>query len=196
MEDIESINSKNLQAYTFQDQYENLVKSVEGSHVMQYGDLNVAKNSISKFVSSQTQKFLKFFSTSTNLINLIIPPVTSSYDEINFKINNEYYNIEILRMKVEENNDIEDEIKYYEELSQEMRVIQIFEKFNNYFNLSQRNFDDEIDFECYRKVVNCYKEKCGLSIDRDFKFMKYIANFCTQGIIVNEAEVAFTKICK
>ena len=195
MEDIESINSKNLQEYTFQEQYENLVKSVEGSHVMQYGDLNVAKNPIANFVSSQTQKFLKFFSNSINLINLILPPVTL-YDKINCKINNENYNIEILRMKVEETNDIEDEIKYYEELTQEMRVIQIFEKFNNYFNLHQRNYDDEIDFECYRKVVNCYKEKCGQSIDRDFKFMKYIANFCTQGIMVNEAEVAFTKICE
>ena len=195
MEDIESLDIKNLQEYTFQEQYEKLVKSVEGSHVMQYGDVNVAKNSIADFISSQTKKFLKFFSKSINLINLILPPVIFLDDKINLKIDNENYNIEILRMRVEENNDVEDEIKYYEEISQEMRVSKIFEKFNNYFNLSQRNYDDKIDYDCYREVVNIYKEKCGLSIDRDFKFMKYIANFCTQNIFLNEAEIAFTKIC-
>ena len=196
MEDIESIDVKKLKEYTFQEQYENLVKLVEGSHVMQYGDLNVAKNSIAEFISSQTQKFVKLFSSSFNLINLILPPVTFLDDKNSFKINNEYYNIEILRMKVEENNDIEDEIKYYEEISHEMRVMKIFEKFNKYFNLSQRNYDDEIDYDCYRKVVNFYREKCGLSTDRDFKFMKYIANFCTLGISLNEAEQAFNKICE
>ena len=196
MEDIESLDIKNLQEYTFQEQYEKLVKSVEGSHVMQYGDLNIAKKSIAKFFSSQTQNVLKFFSNSINLINLILPSLTFLDDKNNFKINNENYNIEILRMKVEENNDIEDEIKYYEEITQEMRVIKIFEKFNNYFNLPERNYDDEIDYDCYRKVVNFYREKCGLSTDRDFKFMKYIANFCTLGISLNEAEQAFNKICE
>ena len=49
MEDIDSRPGDTLKDYTMQQQYEYLVKAVEGYHVMQYGDLEIAKKSIYYF---------------------------------------------------------------------------------------------------------------------------------------------------
>ena len=56
MEDIDSRPGDQLKDYTMQEQYKYLVKAVTGSHVMQYGDLEIAKKSIYEFVNAQTKK--------------------------------------------------------------------------------------------------------------------------------------------
>ena len=192
MEDIESRPGDKLKEYTMQEQYEYLVKVVEGSHVMQYGDLEIAKKSIYEFINAQTKKILEVVS---NTINIFLPPLRST-EEKTLKINNENYRLEWFRMQAEESNDIEAENDYYEEIAQEGRTTKIFDIFNKWFNLPKRNYNDEIDYDCYRKVVNAYESKCGMFIDRDFKFMTHIANFCTQGIDPQKAHLAFEKICQ
>ena len=175
-----------------QEQYEYLVKVVEGSHVMQYGDLEIAKKSIYEFINAQTKKILEVVS---NTINIFLPPLRST-EEKTLKINNENYRLEWFRMQAEESNDIEAENDYYEEIAQEGRTTKIFDIFNKWFNLPKRNYNDEIDYDCYRKVVNAYESNCGMFIDRDFKFMTHIANFCAQRINPKKAERAFSNICE
>ncbi len=99
-------------------------------------------------------------------------------------------------MQAEESNDLGAEDEYYEEIAQEGRSTKIFQLFRNWFKLPPRNFNDEIDYKCYKKVVNAYEKRCGMLIDRDFKFMTHIANFCTQGISPYKAEQAFATICE
>ena len=192
MEDIDSRPGDALKDYTMQQQYEYLVKAVEGSHVMQYGDLEIAKKSIYYFVNAQTKRFLKFVSKTIDFIL----PIRFVNEEKSIKINNENYRLEWFRMQAEETNDMEAENEFYEEVAQEGRSTKIFEIFRNLFDLPKRNQDQEIDYDCYRNVVNAYKNKCGMLIDRDFKFMTHIANFCAQGIYYKKGEQAFASICE
>jgi legumain len=192
MEDIDSRPGDALKDYTMQQQYEYLVKAVTGSHVMQYGDLEIAKKSIYYFVNAQTKRFLKFV---TKTIDFFLPIIFLN-EEKTMKINNENYRLEWYRMQAEETNDMEAENEYYEEVAQEGRSTKIFEIFRNWFNLPKRNHDQQVDFDCYRKVVSAYENKCGMVIDRDFKFMTHIANFCAQGIYYKKAEQAFAALCE
>ena len=191
MEDIDARPGDLLKEYTMQQQYEYLVKAVTGSHVMQYGDLEIAQKSIYYFVSGETKKFLNFFKKA---VNFILP--NTDLNEETMKINNENYRLEWFRMEAEQKNDMEVENEYYEEVAQEGRTTKIFQIFKNEFNLPARDYKDTINFDCYRKVVNAYEKKCGMLIDRDFKFMTHIANFCTRDISPEKAVDAFATICE
>ena len=192
MEDIDSRPGDSLKDYTMQQQYEYLVKAVTGSHVKQYGDLEIAKKSIYYFVNAQAKRFLKYVSKTIDFIL----PIRFVNEEKTIKINNENYRLEWYRMQAEQTNDLGAENEFYEEVAQEGRSTKIFEIFRNWFNLPKRNHDQNIDFDCYRKVVNAYENKCGMLIDRDFKFMTHIANFCSQGIYYKNAERVFATICE
>ena len=195
MEDIDSRPGDLLKNYTMQQQFEYLVKIVTGSHVQQYGDLEIAKKSIYEFVNAQTKKVIKIVS---NIIDLIFPDIElrNTPQEKTHKINNENYRIEYFRLQAEQSNDMEAENEYYEEIAEEGRTTKIFQIFNKWFNLPERDHSDDIDYDCYRKVVKSYEDKCGMFIDRDFKFMTNIANFCTQGINPKKADRAFATICE
>ena len=193
MEDIDSRPGEKLKEYTMQEQYEYLVKAVTGSHVMQYGDLKIAQKSIYEFVNAQTTKVLNVIS---NAIEFILPNLRNTEEETSLKIDSENYRLEWYRMQAEQTNDLEAENEYYEEIAQQGRSTKIFEIFRNWFDLDKRNHNDQIDYNCYRTVVNAYEQKCGMLIDRDFKFMTHIANFCTKGISPIEAIKAFSSICE
>ena len=194
MEDIEFRAGDKLKEYTMQEQFDYLYEAVIGSHVQQYGDLNIAKKSIYEFIVEQKNKFLKILFKT---IDFILPPIYyEKEDKYEIQINNQNFRLEMLRIKAEENNDLGDEDEYYEEIAQESRVKLIFDKFNEWFNLPKRNYKEKINFDCYRKIVNYYEKYCGLFIDRDFKFMTHIANFCTKGMDYKKAKIAFRQICE
>ena len=194
MEDIESRPGDKLKGYSMQEQFDYLDKAVTGSHVQQYGDLNIAQQSIFEFIAGQTNKVLKFVSET---IDFILPSIYYSQDDYDeYKINNENYRLETLRIKAEQSNDLGAEDEYFEEIAQESRVTLLFNIFNKWFNLPKRNYKEKVNFDCYRKVVNYYEKYCGLFIDRDFKYMTHIVNFCTKGINHKEAENAFKQICE
>ena len=195
MEDIDSRPGDSLKNYTMQEQFEYLVKIVEGSHVQQYGDLEIAKKSIYEFVNAQTKKVIKIVS---NVVDLIFPSIEirNLEQEKSVKINNENHRLEWFRLQAEQSNDMEAENDYYEEIAQEGRTTKIFDIFKKWFNLPERDYSNNIDYDCYRKVVESYESKCGMLIDRDFKFMTHIANFCAQGINPRKAHSAFSSICE
>ena len=192
MEDIDSRPGDKLKEYTMQQQYEYLVKAVKESHVMQFGDLEIAEKSIFEFINEKAKKVANVLS---GVADFILPSIEEEEEESHYKISNENYRLEWFRMQAEQTNDLSAEEEYYEEILQEGRSTKIFQLFKKKFNLPKRNFDDEIDYDCYRKVVDAYSDKCGMLIDRDFKFMTHIANFCTMGINSNKAISAFAEIC-
>ena len=191
MEDIDSRPGDKLKDYTMQEQYEYLVDAVKGSHVMQYGDLKIAQKSIYEFVNAQSKKVYNFFKKG---LKYILPPSLKTPTKI--KINNENYRLEWYKMQAEMSNDAEAEAEYYEEIMAQGRVTKIFDIFNKKFGLSKRNYNDVVNFDCYRKVQKAYEKQCGTLIDRDFKFMTNMANFCTKGINPKKAARAFKAICE
>ena len=177
MEDIDARPGEELKSWTMQQQYEYLVTAVKGSHVQQYGDTTIAQKSIYEFISQKSSKFYEWLRRSLRRLS----PMKES-DPMKNKINNENHRLEWYRMQAESGNDLSAEEEYYDEIMAEGRVTKIFELFNKKFNLPKRNYEDKIDFDCYREVVKGYEDKCGTLIDRDFKFMTHIANFCTKGL--------------
>ena len=191
MEDIDARPGEELKKWTMQEQFEYLVDAVQGSHVQQYGDKTIAQQSIADFVSQSSSKFIQWLRRSLRKLT----PMKES-DPMKNKINNENHRLEWYRMQAESSNDLSAEEEYYDEIMAEGRVTKIFDLFNKKFNLPKRNYEDKIDFDCYREVVKGYENKCGTLIDRDFKFMTHIANFCTKGISPKKAVRAFKSLCE
>ena len=190
MEDIESKSEEELKTYTLQQQYEYLVNIIKDS-IGQFGDLNIAKKSLYEFFCKQSSNiYYKIKKGVKNLLPLI------NNEPTKIKIKSENYRLEWYRMQAESNNDISAENEYYDEIMAEGRVTKIFDLFKQKFNLSERNYNDKVDFNCYREVVKGYENKCGTLIDRDFKFMTHIANFCTKGINPKRAIRAFETLCE
>ena len=190
MEDIESKSEEELKTYTLQQQYEYLVNIIKDS-IGQFGDLNIAKKSLYEFFCKQSSNiYNKIKKGVKNLLPLI------NNEPTKIKIKSENYRLEWYRMQAESNNDISAENEYYDEIMAEGRVTKIFDLFKQKFNLSERNYNDKVDFNCYREVVKGYENKCGTLIDRDFKFMTHIANFCTKGINPKRAIRAFETLCE
>jgi legumain len=191
MEDIDARPGEQLKSWTMQQQFEYLVDAVKGSHVKQYGDLTIAQKSIYEFVSQTSSKFIEWLRKSFRRLS----PVKES-DPMKNKINNENYRLEWYRMQAESSNNLSAEEEYYDEIMAEGRVTKIFDLFNKKFNLPKRDYNDKVDFDCYREVVKGYEDKCGTLIDRDFKFMTHIANFCTKGINPKKAVRTFKTLCE
>ena len=191
MEDIDARPGDELKDWTMQQQYEYLVDAVKGSHVQQYGDLTIAQKSIYEFVNKQASNVFKLLKKG---IKKVLPP--SNRAPTKLKINNENYRLEWFRMQAESSNDLSAEEEYYDEVMAEGRVTKIFDLFNEKFSLPKRNYNDKINFDCYREVVKGYEDKCGTLIDRDFKFMTHIANFCTRGISPKRAVRTFKTLCE
>ena len=190
MEDIDSRPGEELKSWTWQQQYEYLIY-VTIRDVEQYGDLNVAKKSIYDFMSKQSSNIYNLFKKG---IKTILPLRNTNPTKI--KIKSENYRLEWYRMQAESSNEQNAENEYYNEIMAEGRVTKIFELFKKKFNLSERNFDDKLDFDCYREVVKGYENNCGTLIDRDVKFMTHIANFCTKGINPKIAIRTFKTLCE
>ena len=191
MEDFESKTEDEIKSYTLQEQYEYLVKAVTGSNVKQYGDLTIAEKSVADFISKASSNFYMWVKKG---IRKILPPKLIAPNYI--KINNENYRLEWFRMRAEQRNDFEAENEYYEELLAYERVTKIFDLFNERFRLGKIDYEKKIDYDCYRQVIHSYKERCGTLIDRDFKFMSNLANFCKKGIQPEKADDAFKEICQ
>jgi len=191
MEDIDSRPGERLSSYSMQQQYQYLRTVVRGSNVQQYGDLTIAQKSIAEFISQTSWNLAESFKKSFRRLS----PIQES-DPMKNKINNENYRLEWYRMEAEMSNALGAEQEYYDEIMAEGRVTKIFDLFTKKFNLPKRDYNDKIDFDCYREVVKGYEDKCGTLIDRDFKFMTHIANFCTKGINPKEGVKAFKDICE
>lgn len=145
-------------------------------------------------MNSSTNKPQMFSNGSKKGIKKVLPPNNRAPTKI--KINNENYRLEWYRMQAESSNDLSAEEEYYDEVMAEGRVTKIFDLFNEKFSLPKRNYNDKINFDCYREVVKGYEDKCGTLIDRDFKFMTHIANFCTRGISPKRAVRTFKTLCE
>ena len=191
MEDIDAKTDAELKGYTLQQQYEYLVTAVLGSHVMQYGNLTIAKvRTVADFVTKQSTRFYRWVK---NGFKKLLPPLKTPTKN---KINNEFYRLEWYRTQAETSNDLNAEREYYDEIMAQGRVTKIFELFNKQFDLKEIDYNKKVDYDCYRRVTKAYENRCGMLIDRDHRFMKNIANFCTKGINPRKAERTFKYICE
>ena len=190
MEDTESSDPKTR---TLQEQYEYLVQAVTGSHVQHYGDLSFTSDALIEFQGQLSKSVFTKFLETVNYYN----PFRQLGRKMRLgKVKNQNMRLFYYKNLVLNSNDKNAQNKYYEELIAEERSKKIFANFTKKFGL-KREFDHKkINYDCYRKGIKFYKDTCGMLIDRDFKFMKHIANFCTTHQSSWNAYHAFNDICQ
>jgi len=187
---MEHSDVADMEKVTLQEQYEVVKKAVLKSQVQLYGDMSMKDD---KLIEYQGQK------SSVGFLQKVlsyVPGFRSLTEEKHIRVNNENMRLYYLKNLMEQTNDLEDQMNFYKEIEAEARVQKIFEIFNKQFKLGEMNHDNKIDFECYRRSVKYYDDACGMVIDRDFKFMKHIANFCSTRHSPVQAMHAFNDICK
>jgi legumain len=187
---MEHSDEVDLEKVTLQEQFEYLKKVVLKSQVHLYGDMSMKDD---KLIEYQGQKNAVGF---LQKVLSYVPGFRYLSEEKGNRVNNENMRLYYLKQLMEQTNDLEDQMNYYKEIEAEARAQKIFEIFNKQFKLGEMNHDNKIDFECYRRSVKYYDDACGMVIDRDFKFMKHIANFCSTKHSPVQAMHAFNDICK
>lgn len=56
-------------------------------------------------------------------------------------------------MKAEQNNGLEAENEYYEEILAQGSVSKIFDLFNKKFGMNKIDYEAKVDYDCYKEVV-------------------------------------------
>ena len=190
MEDTESHDAKTR---TLQEQFEFLVQSVTGSHPQQYGDLSWTSDVLIEF---QGQSGKSVFTKILETVNYYNPFRSLRGRFRKGKVRSHDMRLYYFKKRAERSNDPNDEMNYYNELIAQERSRNIFKSFNHKFGLKRRFDSKKINYDCYKKSVEYYKQNCGMLIDRDFKFMRHIANFCTTKQSSWNAYHAFKEICE
>jgi legumain len=191
MEDTESHDPKKE---TLQEQFEFLVQAVAGSHPQQYGDLSFTSDALIEFQGQAGKSIFTKFLETVNYYN----PFRSLRGKLYKKGKVRAHDMRMFYFKrrAEKSNDPIDQFNFINEKMAQERSKNIFKAFINKFGLKRRFDHKKINFDCYKKSVEYYKQNCGMLIDRDFKFMRHIANFCTTKQSSWNAYHAFKEICK
>lgn len=185
MEDSDSID---LKTETLYEQYEKVKSETHGSHVQIFGDMSFKDSPLSEFQGAGASIFTKVLAYIRRGINQLFPK--------NMGLRNVYdVRLSYFKELAERTNDPEDLSKYYLEVELEEKTKKIFSEFDRIHGL-QEIMEGEIDFDCYRQTVDYYDQKCKMDIDRDFKYMKHLANFCRTGKSPIEANETFKHLCK
>ena len=190
MQDTENHDPKTR---TLQEQYDFICKSMLFSHPLRYGDLSFVNEYLIDFFGQRNKSVFNKFLDTLNYYN----PFRSLKGKFRKgKVRSHDMRLFYLKNKFENSNDPNDKMNYYNELVAQERSKSIFKQFSNKFGLKRRFDHKKINYDCYKKSIEYYKQNCGMLIDRDFKFMKYIANFCTTKQSSWNAYHAFKEICE
>ena len=190
---MEDTESHDLYTRTLEEQYNYLVQSVFGSGVLKFGDLSFTNENLIDFFGERKKSvFIKFLET----VNYYNPFRNLRGRFKKGKVKIEDMRLFYLKNKAEMSNDPNYEMNYYNELIAQERSKNIFKAFNKKFGLKKRFDYKKINYDCYKKSVQYYKQNCGMLIDRDFKFMRHIANFCSTKQSSWNAYHAFKEICE
>ena len=185
MEHTESL--EDLKAVTLQAQYELVKSKTTGSHVMQYGDLTIAQESLAEYQGHSTvmDYFLGWLGEEPT------PMDNKEYKRVKNTDMKLYY----LKERAESTNDVEAYNEYLEEVKMSARSATIFNLFKQEFDLPEERVSNDIDYDCYRQSVAWYEKLCGMDIDRDHSYLTYFASFCTLKLSSWKVYHALNGIC-
>ena len=186
MEQTESI--EDLTTVTLQEQFEHVKKETVGSHVMQYGDLEIAKEALSEY-QGQKSTIMDYF-----LGWLKTPPIPLDKKQYQ-RVKNVDMKLYYLKELAENTNEPEAYQEYINEIEMAARSKMIFDLFKKEFNLPEKRVSNDIDYDCLKQSVEYYEQLCGMDIDRDHKYMTYFTSFCTLKLSSWKVYHALNEIC-
>lgn len=188
---MENSDDAKMDEFTVGAQFDLVKEQTKMSQCQEYGDVEIKKDTIGEYQSHKStilDYLLGYFKSS--------PKQTEKAARNAKKVKNEDMKLYYLKRRAEQTNDA-DAIKEYEnELFMAARSAKIFDLFKREFNLSEEvPSPKDIDFDCYKQSVEWYTQLCGMDIDRDHKYINYIASFSTLKMTSWRAYHAFKSIC-
>ncbi|MCQ2821548.1 MAG: hypothetical protein MJ252_30185 [archaeon] len=171
---------------TIGTQVDHVKSATTGSQVQQYGDTSPRSQALSqyqgdsdKFVSSLV-KFLKEEEQPEEKAELV--------ENTNMLL---YY----LKNQAENSNDMDDWAAYQNELIMAERSKKIFTQFGKALGVQEKETEKDVDFDCYRYLMDTYEKECGVNVDRDHKYFTYFYNYCSMGLGYFPAKHVLHNVC-
>jgi legumain len=191
LEDIDK-RGQALKSFTLQQQYQLLTQKVTKSHPVQYGDKSFLSSSLYYFISGTT-KVAGFLADS---VKNAIQYIRALAEEETTTVSDADSRLFYFRETAQNSNDLDDQMEYLKEVTEEAILKKKFELFRRMFGLEETLDENaDVDFDCYKNLVDDYTRKCNALIDRDFKYMGHFANFCSKGIDQEEGFRALDRLC-
>ena len=173
---------------TFQEQYE-FVKSQLTSQAQQFGDLSWTDKKITDFMGRNKSKapkavFEELFQfqrhrpdTQTGMpVNEVDAPLVHLYS------------------RVIQNGGERAQLAFMEELNDRLRVDHVFKHFDRSVGTEGQSTKD-IDFTCYKQLVNHYIQHCDALTDYSFSKLERLSEACNTNKTVDQLKEALTASC-
>ena len=194
MEQTEALTD--LRTVTLKQQFELVKQQTTGSHVMQYGTTDFENDTLQDF-----QGKCYDFPYATGLLprkkGKSKALEITAYSKKFKRVKNEDMKLYYLKEIADTSNDEDAYEAYLEEVRMAARSKIIFDMFIEKFSLPdpRERPSNVVDYQCLRRVVEGYKDFCGLDVDRDTKYIKYITTYCTMDLPAVDAVDAFEEFC-
>ncbi len=193
---------------SLQEQFEHVKKALSSkSHVCQYGDLSIAKQSVKNYMGIIVKDRNVTSSTS-------VPNIAKSFDAFEEDTSVSSRDVqEMYLIKQLESASAETKKEWQAKLD-EYRLSQargdiIFGAFSSSFNLhlvrdardavtdsdDDRCHADKLDIDCMKDSVIAYEEECGLFDEYSIRYASYLRDACDAKIGVDIVKQQFNKIC-
>jgi legumain len=188
---MEHTDSININTVSVGEQVDLVVEETTGSHVQQFGDIKIRDEMLNNYLGGNNYlaKFLKALKSTKKIEN---KRKGNKISNLNHRL---YYLKEIAEM--ENSNDSYN--AYMKELLLIKRSEKIFEDFRNKFSIKREeslNYSTKnVDFNCYKNVVNTYYNSCGFDSERDGKYLDIFAYYCSN-YESSKAIIYLKDVCK
>ena len=186
---------EDLTTVTLAQQYKHIVEKTTKSHASNYGDMSFQDLPLSDFFTANQGEKKKTYQYFMGLLD----DLSDEYDEKDNVehelVKDEDMKLYYLKQLAEESDDINDIEAYETEVKMAARTKMIFDLFKKEFNLGEKRKNKNIDFDCYKRVVEHYENLCGFDVDRDIFYFKHFADFCTKKLSSWKAYHALNEIC-
>jgi len=180
---LENLESSNPKIETLNKQFSIILKETNQSHVLQFGDLSIAKERIGNFEGNNK--------ISTSLFKTI----TRNDGAKMSVIDSRDVKLAYLQRKHKKFQSVETAQALSEEIKSIEKFDSTFSGLSKMFNLDVTASTGIIDFDCLKTRVAMHEEVCGKFSDYGLKYVKYISLTCSQGVDVYDYESAILSLC-
>ena len=182
---MEDADKAKMNVETLQDQYDTVKSETTKSHVLQWGELDWTNEPIGEFESAKTMKKAGLWKVlkheGKQLAKDLLEWDAAEIDRKNtFAVDSRDNQLHYLYGQVMINPSEENQRALQAEIDHRLRVDTIFEQaFGHHMEAIKGNKTPlPTDFDCYRKLIATYEEKCGEVSDYTLKYFKAFVAEC------------------
>jgi len=180
---LENLESVDPSVETLAAQYDILVQQTSLSHVQQYGQLDIAAETIGNFEANG---------------NSHQPLVEKPKEDFGFggvRVSSRMMKLDFMSARYEREQSQEAMSDLFEEMDSIKRLDRTFAGMKEELGLDVSGTVKDIDFKCLKERMYMYREMCGRLSDYGLKYAKYIHFSCAQNTDIYDFENVLVRYC-